>query len=232
MKVVILAAGKGTRLGDLTKDQPKPMIPLNGKPMLDYILSSLPSEISEIIMAVGYREDRIKARYGTNFQGRPIHYKTVTLNGTAGALWQVKSELGDGRFLVIHGDDIHLRSELELCLAHPLAYGIHFMAPEERSLAVERDDQGRFLGWHTPTPYESSGIYVTTGTYVLDERIFAYEPVSHGEGEFGLPQTIREMSKDHPVQTVIMNHWLTITYPHDIVSVEQALNQSPWQGHK
>lgn len=228
MKAVILAAGKGTRLGDLTKDRPKPLIPLHGRPMLDYVLDSLPEAVSEVILAVGYHGDQIKARYGDRHGNRPIHYRTVELNGTAGALWQVKPDIGHERFLVMHGDDIHLRSEIAACLAHALAYGIHFMPPEPRSLAVERDEQGRFLGWHEPTPEESSGIYVTTGTYVLDHRIFDYDPVMLPSGEFGLPQTIVAMSKDYPVQTVVMDRWLTVTYPQDIVTVEQSLTQAPW----
>jgi len=228
MKVVILAAGKGTRLNDLTKDRPKPLIPLNGRPMLDYILESLPESITEIIIAIGYQGDQIKKRYGSVFQGRSITYQEVELTGTAGALWQVRSHLDQERFLVVHGDDLHLRSEIISCIAQPLAYGIHFMPPEPRSLAVERDNTGRFLGWHTPTPEEASGVYVTTGIYVLDQRIFDYKPVSRGQGEFGLPQTILAMSKDHPVQTVVMDHWLTITYPQDIVTVEQSLTQAPW----
>jgi NDP-sugar pyrophosphorylase family protein len=231
MKAVILAAGKGTRLGDLTKDRPKPMMLLNKKPVLEYVLRSLPASITEVIMVIGYHGDTIKEHFGETFEGRMITYvQQGSMMGTAGALWSAKEALGNGTFLVIQGDDIHLSSELESCMTHPLAYGVQRVTEaSEIALAIEVDDQGNLTGWHTPDATEvAGGISVTTGTYVLDQRIFTYEPVSRGQGEYGLPQTILAMSKDHPVAVVTMEHWLTVTYPHDIQTVEQSLIQSPW----
>lgn len=229
MKAVILAAGKGTRLGDLTKDHPKPMLPLNGKPMLEYVVEFLPDAITEVIMVVGYRGDIIKHHFGDQYNHLPIRYRTQgTLGGTAGALWSAQDFLDDASFLVIQGDDLHLPSELTTCIKHPLAYGVHRMPPEERSQAVDTDPQGNLAGWHQPSPKEATGILVTTGTYVLDQQIFQYDPVAMPNGEYSLPQTILALTKDHPVPVIRMNHWLTVTFPHDIPKVEYALTQSPW----
>lgn len=230
MKVVILAAGKGTRLGELTKDRPKPMLLLNGRPMLEYVLGSLPDLITEAIIVIGYRGEMIRQHFGDHFGRLPISYcEQGTIGGTAGALWSAREFLHDGPFLIVQGDDLHLASELMSCIARPLAYGVHRMRPEERSQCVDTDMDGNLLGWHPPTPEEAeAGIPVTTGTYVLDSRIFRYDPAPMPNGEYSLPQTILALAKDYPVPTVRMDHWLTVTYPTDVQAVERSLAQTPW----
>ena len=60
MKAVILAAGEGTRLRPLTKNKPKPLVEINGKPILEYTLAELPRTIEEIVFVVGYKKEKIK----------------------------------------------------------------------------------------------------------------------------------------------------------------------------
>ena len=59
MKAVILAAGKGTRMGDLSLETPKPMLKVLGKTLLEHKLDSLPDVIDEVVITVGYLKDRI-----------------------------------------------------------------------------------------------------------------------------------------------------------------------------
>jgi NDP-sugar pyrophosphorylase family protein len=60
MKAIILAAGRGTRLQPLTNTIPKPMIQICGKPILEYLMESLYSSVTEIILVVKYKEDIIR----------------------------------------------------------------------------------------------------------------------------------------------------------------------------
>ena len=64
MQAVILAAGKGTRMRPLTYDIPKPMLPIKGKPVLEYTLSFLPDDIDEVIIVVNYLGKHIKKYFG------------------------------------------------------------------------------------------------------------------------------------------------------------------------
>jgi D,D-heptose 1,7-bisphosphate phosphatase len=106
MIAVILAGGKGTRLSEFTKDIPKPLIELCGKPVLEYQITNLRnSGINEIILVIGYLGDKIKEYFGTGEKfGVKIRYFEETLPlGTAGALYYLKNELTDN-FILIYGD--------------------------------------------------------------------------------------------------------------------------------
>src|SRR5262249_3376454 len=107
MQAIILAAGKGTRLGKLTEEIPKAMIPIAGKPFLFYILENLPVGIDSIIIAIGHNGEKIRDYFGDSFKGKLISYLPVPeLNGTADTLFKAKLLL-KSRFLVLFGDDFY-----------------------------------------------------------------------------------------------------------------------------
>ena len=61
-KAVILAAGRGSRMGELTRELPKPLIPLNGRPMLLHILDRMAAAgIETVLLITGYLADQIEA---------------------------------------------------------------------------------------------------------------------------------------------------------------------------
>ncbi|TSA55924.1 MAG: nucleotidyltransferase family protein, partial [Planctomycetaceae bacterium] len=108
MKAVILCAGTGSRLGNLTKAVPKPMLPLNGKPLLAYTLNYLTKfDIREIAINVHFSPDQITDYFkdGQSY-GASLHYShEEKLLGTAGALVKLAPWLADEKeFLVLYGD--------------------------------------------------------------------------------------------------------------------------------
>ncbi len=108
MKSVILAAGKGMRLMPITSSRPKPMIPIAGKPLLEYtILGLKEAGIDEILLIVGYKEDIIRNYFGNGidkFQIK-IEYKTQEeYLGTAHAFGYAKDFIKDEPFLMVYGD--------------------------------------------------------------------------------------------------------------------------------
>ena len=76
MKAVILAAGKGTRMGDLTEETPKPMLPVEGRPILEHILTGLrESGIQEFCLITGWKAEVIESHFGDGSAfGVQIHY--------------------------------------------------------------------------------------------------------------------------------------------------------------
>jgi NDP-sugar pyrophosphorylase family protein len=76
MKAVVLAAGEGMRLRPLTASEPKVMIPIANRPILEYVVDSLvKNDVHDIIMVVGYRKERIMSHFedGKKF-GAKIEY--------------------------------------------------------------------------------------------------------------------------------------------------------------
>ena len=106
MYAVIMAGGKGTRVASVNRDLPKPMLPINGKPVLEYEIECLRRQgIADIILSIGHLGEQIQAYFGDGSRlGVQITYirEEVPL-GTAGALHYLRGRVREDFFL-INGD--------------------------------------------------------------------------------------------------------------------------------
>ena len=226
MKAVILAAGKGTRFGELTKTTPKALIKISGKPIIEYTLDSLPSRIKEVYLVVGHLGKKIKEYVGDNHKGVKIKYiELKNLTGTATAVWRAKKYLGREKFLVLYGDDIYNKKELGELVKQSWAFGLaKTIPPSPKYLNMVLDSKKYIIQALYPTAKEmKTGILISTGAYVMDSRIFKYKPVKLSNGESGLPQSMLAAAKDIPIKGVIMKKWLQINKPEDIKKAEKVL---------
>jgi D-glycero-D-manno-heptose 1,7-bisphosphate phosphatase len=109
MLTVIMAGGKGTRAASIAKDIPKPMIPINGKPILEYQIDCLKRNgLNEIILVVGHLGQQIKDYFGDGGNiGCNISYFIETKPlGTAGALYSLEELSRETDFILLNGDVI------------------------------------------------------------------------------------------------------------------------------
>lgn len=107
MKAVILAAGKGTRMRDLTQARPKPMLLVQGRPILEHILLGLKSAgIREIFIVTGFMGEVIEAHFGDGQRwGVRVHYgRQVVQDGTGKAPEVAREFVGRSSFLLTYGD--------------------------------------------------------------------------------------------------------------------------------
>jgi len=106
LRAVVLAGGLGTRLGPLAEGLPKAMVPVGGRPFLDYVVQQLAGQgFKEILLLVGYRAELLEAHFG---EGSPwgirIRYSRESEPmGTGGAL-HLAREFIQGPFLLLYGD--------------------------------------------------------------------------------------------------------------------------------
>lgn len=209
MQAIFLAAGAGTRLRPLTLETPKPMIKIKNKPLIQYNLEKLPSEISEIIIVVNYLKEQIQNYFGDQFQGKPIKYvEQKEMLGTGHAV-KICEDLIKGKFLVLMGDDIYEKEDMEECIKH-------------NNCVLAKEYEGEFTGGKIVLNERGNleaikegnhfgRILACAAMYVLDKRFFDYEFVKlEGRNEYGLPQVIVEMSKDMPVAIVKTKGWIQI----------------------
>ena len=108
MKVVILAGGFGTRLSEYTKSIPKPMININGKPMIYYILKFYAKHgFKDFYIALGYKGQVVKNFFKKNSYGWNIHLiETGKKTMTGGRLKRLTKYLGKETFMMTYGDGI------------------------------------------------------------------------------------------------------------------------------
>lgn len=108
MKAMVLCAGLGTRLGDLTKEIPKPMLPLHGRPMLAYILGNLKQHgFDDLVINLHFQPEMIRSHFGdgTAHGVRITYSHEPQLLGTAGGVKNVETFFRDApEFLVHYGD--------------------------------------------------------------------------------------------------------------------------------
>ena len=229
MQAVILAAGKGTRMKELTQSVPKPMLMVNGKTLIEHKLDALPEDVDEVILVVGYQADAIRDYFKDEFGGRRIRYvMQENLDGTAGALWLARPYLSE-RFVVMMGDDLYAREDVEACLASPdwsvLVEDTETMASGGRMVM---DSSGHIVdieeGDHTGKP----GL-MNTNLLALDPRLFEYPlvPKAEGSDEYGLPQTVLAASKASgiPLAAVRSTFWIQVTAPEDLEKASTLLTE-------
>ena len=163
-QVVIMAAGKSTRTYPLTLTKPKPLLPIANKPILEHTLNQFLDLVEEVILIVGYRQEMIQARFGDSYQGLRLRYvEQKEQLGTGHAALQAEPYIRD-RFVLMNGDDLFSRKDIDRCLSHqyatlgkevdnPKKYGM-FMLDKHRVIkVVEKSDA-------PPSKIANTGFYL------------------------------------------------------------------------
>ncbi len=190
MKAVIMAGGEGTRLRPLTYNQPKPMIPMANRALMEHVVALLRRHgFNEIVVTVGFQANAIQTYFGNGdeFGVEIVYANEESPLGTAGSVRNAMKQLGEP-FLVISGDvltDIDLAALVNFhykkkavgtmalrSVANPLEFGIVMVAEDG---SVER-----FL--EKPTWGQVFSDTINTGIYVFEPEIFDY--IGSGEVDF------------------------------------------------
>jgi mannose-1-phosphate guanylyltransferase len=186
MKAMVLAAGQGTRLRPLTEHTPKAMVPVAGRPMIEYSLLLLKRYgIRDIIINLHHLGDQIESYLGTGKKwGLQITYsKELELLDTGGGLLKAKPFLQDGTFIVINTDVLIDLSLSDLLAFHEknravvtLVLRPDPLADQYGSMEIAGDGRiNRFLQTRVATELSASTTKLMfTGVQVLEPRVFDY----------------------------------------------------------
>ncbi len=134
MKAVILAAGKGTRMKELTNEVPKPMLKVEGKPILEHIVTGIRAAgVKEVFIVTGYRAETIEEYFGdgAKWDVRISYGRQLVQDGTGKAPEVAKAFLGVSPFLLTYGDIL--------------------VKPETYAQMIRRFNEGDFSGVITVT---------------------------------------------------------------------------------
>lgn len=225
MKAIILAAGEGKRMRPLTLTKPKPMIEVLGRPLLAHIIDSLPEEISEVLIVVGYKKEVIKDYFKEQYSGRTIRYiEQIKPEGTAQALYLCKDFIAKGeRFLFMFADDLHSKEGLRKLMRHPMAVLVMKHSDPSRFGVVLAGKDGKVIEIDEK-PIQPKSNLVVIGAYMFDDRIFNYKLVRHERlKEYFIPDIVAQLLKEHEMVIEETDFWHPIGYPHDIDSAERVL---------
>ena len=225
MKAVILAAGEGLRMRPMTLELHKSMLPVMGKPLLHYIWQSLPEVIDEVVLVVGYKRETIQDYLGDEYLGKRITYVVqAEKTGTARALQLCQPHLmSEDNFLVLYADDLHHGPSIKRCLDHDRSILVSEVDDPRKFGVVITDDSGKVVEIEEKPAQPKSNL-AACGVYVLDQKIFNYEPEQSSTGEYYLTDMIEQLIQDEPVFAVETEFWHPVGYPEDLVTLNDNLS--------
>src|SRR5579871_3539740 len=185
MKAMILAAGVGSRLDPLTRNVPKPLVPIINRPVMEYLVELLKKHgFDEIMVNLHYLGDQIEGYFGDGSRwGVHIHWsKEDKLWGDAGSVKRVEEFFKDDTFIVIGGDDLTDMDLTKLVKTHrdkgalatialslvddPSEYGIVLMNEDSRITRFLEKPKGEVIFSNT----------ANTGVYIFEPEIFEQIP--------------------------------------------------------
>ena len=237
-KAVVLAAGKGTRMGALTADVPKPMLAVCGKPLLEHVLERLRAAgIEAVFVVTGFRAEKVE-RYFAGYPMRLVFGRQEAINGTAKAALLARDFVADDSFLLTYGDILVSAAEY-VGIAAQLEAGRDIASV----LAVKRVDDP----WQGAAVYEEAGRVTrivekpvrgtsstnwnSAGLYAFRADIFdglaVVTPSPRGEHELasGIERQLAEGLRVEMYE--IKGPWSDVGRPEDLVAAETLINASP-----
>jgi len=235
MKCLILAGGRGTRLGNLCEQTNKCMLSVNGKRLLEYNLEcAAAADISEIVIVVGYQSNQITAVFKDEFQGKKISYVfQKEQHGLVHAIECAQEALGSDDFMLMLGDEflVHPRHRQMIQeFSRGQLFGmcgvvtVSDMELIRKTYAVIQEQDGRIIRL-IEKPLRPWNAMMGTGNCIFKNEIFSYigqTPINQKRGEKELPDLIQcaidEGKLVHPF--VICEHYVNVNKPEEVEKAE------------
>jgi mannose-1-phosphate guanylyltransferase len=236
MKAMILAAGKGTRLGNLGADTPKPMLPLAGRPLLEWTLESLRlAEVHDVVINLHHAAQVIPGHFGDGSAfGVKIDYVfEPQILGTAGAVRNARHLLDGERFLLIYGDTVldwdprpMVRDHIQASAAATIV--VAEVADPSRLGVVVFDKQRRITRFaEKPGHRPDLGHWVNAGLCVLERRVVDQIP-EIGFSDFGTSIFPSMLERGERLQAYPRPRPLTVVdTPEQLALAQQAWDKPP-----
>ncbi len=204
MKALFLAGGRGRRFNEISDSQNKCMLSFKGKPLIEYSLeTAAETDVSEIVIVVGYRAEEIINEFGIDYKGKRIKYVIQhEQKGLVHAIECSRDAIGNDSFMLFLGDEILVnprnRSMVKEFNDNDL-FGVCGIVVEEdrkrigRTYSIMQDYDGR-IHRLIEKPRNPLNNLKGTGNCVFRNEIFSYieqTPINHNRGEKELPDLIQ-----------------------------------------
>lgn len=230
-KVVISAAGRGTRMLELSEDKPKMLIEIKGKPFLAYLLDNiLEAGYTEIMMVMGYKEEMMK-EFLKNYKYPGKEYTVDTINqfdvlgpkekeyGTACPLKCVKDWTAGENFISLVGDNFYSTRDLKAMDVddeYNYVGGLQHANPERFGVLI---GNGELLKEIIEKPKEFVGDLINTSLYKFTPAMFEKLPLitKSPRGEYEITDVISLLAKEGKVKVkILQDNWMDFGRPEDI----------------
>ena len=231
MKVIILAGGFGTRLSEYTKTIPKPMIDINGKPILFHIMKQYANYgFKNFYIALGYKGEVIKRFFKRKFFDWNIHLIETGKNTmTGGRLKRLKKYIGKETFMMTYGDgvaDVNIRELVDFHKTHGKLATVTAVRPPARFGSLTLD--GSNVRGFAEKPQLGEG-WINGGYFVFEPEIADY---IGGDETFLEREPLENLAQDG--QLMAFKHssfWQPMDTLRDLQTLRKRwdANDAPWR---
>jgi bifunctional UDP-N-acetylglucosamine pyrophosphorylase/glucosamine-1-phosphate N-acetyltransferase len=247
MKVVIAAAGQGTRMLHLSNNKPKHLINVRERPFLAYVLDNLlKAGYKEIILVVGYKEELMKeflANYACCIKDKKCRISLVSQYeilgpkekeyGTACPIKCIEKFVGKSNFIYLYGDNLYSIRDLKKMNVNDnynYAAGLLHEHPEKYGVLIK--DGGDLLEKIIEKPKEYVGNLINAGLYKFTSDIFKKisQIKKSPRGEYEITDAISLLAKDKKVKVKkIKDCWIDFGNPGDVLKFSNFLKNGGYK---
>jgi NDP-sugar pyrophosphorylase family protein len=210
MDAIILAAGLGTRLRPHTLTTPKPLLPVRGRPILDWTLAALPAGVRRVIVVTHYLADQVETYLcGQTHQSNWVTVHQATPRGTGDAFRSCRGHVTSDRVLVLNGDDLYAAADLAALAAKPAGLLVHAVdEPRKFGIVFTRPDGT--LERLVEKPDLTGRQMANIGAYLFPRAALDVELPLSPRGEYEITDAVSAVAAGQPFHAVPARVWLPI----------------------
>jgi NDP-sugar pyrophosphorylase family protein len=210
MDAIILAAGLGTRLRPYTLTTPKPLLPVRGRPILDWTLAALSPAIERVIVVTHYLAEQVDAY----LRAQSRHRNWVTVHqekprGTGDAFQSCRGEVQADRVLVLNGDDLYAASDLLALADKPAGLLVH-PVDEPRRFGIVFTRADGTLERLVEKPALDGRQMANIGAYLFPRSALDVELPLSPRGEYEITDAVSAVAARQAFHAVPARIWLPI----------------------
>jgi bifunctional UDP-N-acetylglucosamine pyrophosphorylase/glucosamine-1-phosphate N-acetyltransferase len=219
MDAILLAAGLGTRLRPHTLTTPKPLLPVQCRPILDWIAGALPPQVNRLIVVTHYLGEQVEQYLrGQKRYADWTVVPQVNPQGTGDALRRCQAAVKSATFLCLNGDDLFGAADLAQLAACPAGVIVHPVdEPKRFGIAYLKKDGT--LEKLVEKPDLPGPQLANTGAYVFPRSVFDLQIERSPRGEYEITDYISQLAARQPFHVVRASFWFPI-------GTEEAWNQA------
>src|SRR5579883_2220166 len=210
MDAIILAAGKGTRLRPHTNTVPKPLLPVQGRPILDWIIGALPP-VDRLVVVVNYLGEQIE-----DYLAKQTHVRNWAAvrqtepRGTGDALMACKGKVAADRVMVLNGDDLIGRADLARLARVPVGILAHPVTEPESFGIISRKPDGTLDRLVEKPKGLPAPQLANIGGYLFPKDVFDLTLPLSPRGEYEITDAVGQVAARAPFHVVEADYWLPI----------------------
>ncbi len=228
MQAIILMAGKGTRMAKYYEG-PKQLLPVLGKPVVHYLLDSLPEEITELIFIVGGpHEAKIREHFASGeYNGRPITFiRQDEQLGLPHAFGMAKDAIKDKWFGSV-ADDIFDPAAIQQLVKEDMAILSSKVSNPEQFGVLVTDEEGNLVR-AVEKPKEFVSDLVWTGAMVMDKSFFETKTELSARGEYETPDVWTKLVQEQgkKIKVITSSYWFPVNDKPQLEAAEAKMKEA------